>query len=234
MKAGALEFRDIMADVIWLRPCRQWPGGRTMKASSRIDRTPPLLRWSGTRSPIQNAWNGGGRISPNLIGLRADLLEHVEVVLVTRPPHSLEDADIPARNVRHAQAEYRFKPVRTHQRCIPRVRRAPVMPHEDRAGDLQRVKQTNQVPGRLQRGVQVCVRGSCAAPIAPHVRSDCSISGRRGGFHLPAPRVGRIRKPVAEKDGWPFPLLSYGQGHAIRRDVVRLRPASPASSPSAI
>jgi hypothetical protein len=27
---------------------------------------------------------------------------------------------------------------------------------------------------------------------------------------------------VAEKNGWPFPLLSYGQGDAIRRDVVRL------------
>jgi hypothetical protein len=27
---------------------------------------------------------------------------------------------------------------------------------------------------------------------------------------------------VAEKNGWPFPLLSYGQGDAIRRDVDRL------------
>src|ERR1700692_3148977 len=98
-----------------------------MKASSRMERTPPLVGWSGPRSPIQNAWNGDGRISPNLIGLGPDLLKHVEVVLMARLPHSLEDADVPARNVRHAQAEHRFKSIRTHQRCVPGVRRAPVM-----------------------------------------------------------------------------------------------------------
>src|SRR5580704_11716152 len=114
-----------------------------MKASSGIDRTPPLVRWSGTRSPIQNAWNGDGGVSPNLIGVRSDLFKHVEVVLMTRLPHPLEDADIPARNVRHTQAEQSFKSIRTHQRRVPRVRRAPVMAHEDYARDLQRIKQTN-------------------------------------------------------------------------------------------
>src|SRR5271169_5413545 len=115
-----------------------------MKASSGMDRTPPLVGWSGTRGPIQNPWNGNGGISPNLIRLRSDLFEHVEVVLMTRLPHPLEDADVPARNVRHTQAEHRFKSIRTHQRCIPRVRCAPVVADEDCAGDLQNIEQANE------------------------------------------------------------------------------------------
>ena len=193
-----------------------------MEASSRIDRTPAPVRRSGTRSPIENAWNGDRRVSPNLISVRSDLFKHVEVVLMTRLPHPLEDADVAARNVRHTQAEQSFKSIRTHQRRIPRVRRAPVMPHEDRARNLQRIEQTNEVASRLQRRIQDRVQWSCAASIAAHIRSNCSISGGRDGFHLPAPRVGRIRKPVAEKNGWSLPLLSHGQGDAIRRDVVRL------------
>src|ERR1700677_992673 len=163
VKAGALEFRNVMTDVIWLRPCRQWPGDRTIKASRGMDRTPPLIGWSGARSPIQNPWNGDGGVSPNLIGVRSDLFKHVEVVLMTRLPHPLEDADVPTRNVRHTQAEQSFKSIRTHQRRIPRVTGAPVMPHEDRAGDLQRIEQTNEVAGRLQRRVHDCVQRSCAA-----------------------------------------------------------------------
>ena len=108
---------------------------------------------------MENGRNGNGRVGPNLISLRPDLLEHVEVVLMTRLPHPLEDADVRARNVRHTQAEHRCKSIRKHQRRIPRVTCAPVMPHEDRARDLQRIKQTNEVAGRLQRRVQGCIRG---------------------------------------------------------------------------
>jgi hypothetical protein len=108
---------------------------------------------------MENGRNGNGRVGPNLISLRPDLLEHVEVVLMTRLPHPLEDTDLPTRNVGHAQAEHRFESIRTHQRRIPRVTGAPVMPHEHRAGDLQRVKQANEIASRLQRRLQACVRG---------------------------------------------------------------------------
>jgi len=68
-------------------------------------------------------------------------------------PNALEDADISTRNVRHAQAEHRFKSIRTHQRSVPRMRCTPVMTHEDSVGDTQRIEQTNQVTGRMQRRV---------------------------------------------------------------------------------
>src|SRR3984957_19586417 len=91
VKAGALEFRDRMIDVIRLRPGRQRPGSRTTKASSRIERTPPLIGWSGTRRPIESTGNADGGVSPNLIGLWAHLFEHVEVVLMNPPPPPLPD-----------------------------------------------------------------------------------------------------------------------------------------------
>src|ERR1700675_1942476 len=102
---------------------------------------PPLVGWSRTRCPIQNPWNGDCGVSPLLIGVRSDLFEHVEFVLMTGFPHQLEDANIPARNVRHAQAEHRFKSIRTHQRGAPRMTCTPVMAHKDSAGDLQRIEQ---------------------------------------------------------------------------------------------
>jgi hypothetical protein len=130
-----------------------------MKASSRIDRTPPFVDWRGVRRPTQNPWNGDRGVSPNLIGVGSDLFEHVEVVLMTQVPHSLEDTDIPARNVRHTEAEHCFESIRTHQRRIPRVRCAPVVAHEDGAGDLKRIKETNEIASRLQRRVQRRIRG---------------------------------------------------------------------------
>jgi hypothetical protein len=39
---------------------------------------------------------------------------------------------------------------------------------------------------------------------------------------------------MAEKNGRPFPLLSYGQGDVIRRDVVRLEAGVAGIFPSAI
>jgi hypothetical protein len=51
----------------------------------------------------------------------------------------------------------------------------------------------------------------------------------RDGFHLPAPRIGSIRKPVTEKNGRPSPLLSYVQGDAICIDVIFLKEAIGAS-----
>ena len=59
--------------------------------------------------PNTEPLDGYRGVSPNLIGLRSDLFEHVEIALMARLPHFLEDADIPARNVRHAQAKHRFE-----------------------------------------------------------------------------------------------------------------------------
>jgi len=87
-----------------------------MKASCRIHRVPPRVAWSRTRCPIQDSWNGDCGVSPNLIGVRSDLFEHVEIVLMAGLPHALENADIPPRNVRHANAQHCFKSIRTHQR----------------------------------------------------------------------------------------------------------------------
>ena len=111
-------------------------------------------------TPNTESRNGDCGVGPNLIGVRSDLFEHVEIVLMARLPHALEDADIPARNVRHAQAEHRCKSIGTHQRGVPRMSCTPVMAHEDSAGDIQRIEQANEVAGRLQRRVQGCVRRS--------------------------------------------------------------------------
>ena len=114
-----------------------------MKASCRIHRAPPPLGWSRTRCPIQNPWNGDCGVSPNLIGVRSDLFEHVEIVSMAGLPHALEDADIPTRNVRHAQAEHGCKSIRTHQRSVPCMSCTPVMAHENGAGNTKRIEQTN-------------------------------------------------------------------------------------------
>ena len=110
--------------------------------------------------PNQNSRNSNRSVGPNLIGLRSHLFKHVEIVLVPGAAHFLKDTDIPTGNVRHAQAEQRFKSIRTHQPGAPRMGRTPVMGYEDGAGDLQRIEQTNQVTSRLQRRVQGCVRRS--------------------------------------------------------------------------
>src|SRR6266851_1820424 len=129
-----------------------------MKAPCRIRRTPPLVGWGQTRCPIQNPWNGDGGVGPNLIGLCSYLFEHIEIVLMTRLPHSLEDADITTRSVRHTQAEHRCKSIRTHQCSVPGMSCTPIVAYEDRAGDLQRIEQADEVASRLQRRVQGCVR----------------------------------------------------------------------------
>ena len=131
-----------------------------MKASGWIHRAPPRLGWSRTRGPIQDPWNGDCGISPNLVGVRPDLFEHVEIVLMAGLPHALESADIPTRNVRHAHAQHRFKSIRTHQRGVPRMTCTPVMAYEDSAGDIQRIEYSNQIAGRMQGRVQGCVRRS--------------------------------------------------------------------------
>src|SRR5476649_2856188 len=193
-----------------------------MKASCRIHWTPQLVGRCRTRCPIQNSWNGDGGVGPNLIGVRSDLFEHVEIVLMAGLAHLLEDADIPTRNERHAQAEHSRKSIGTHQRRLPHVGCPPVMTHEDSTRNLQRIEQTNQVADRLQWRVQGCVRRSRAASVAAHIRSNCSISGRCDCFHLSTPRIGGIRKSVAEKNGRPVPLFSYVQGDAIGSNVVLL------------
>ena len=132
-----------------------------MKASGRVHRAPPLVGWSRTRCPIQNSWNGSRSVGPHLIGLRSHLFKHVKIVLVSGATHFLEDTDISTGNVRHAQAEQRSKSIRTHQPGAPRMSRTPVMGHEDGAGGLQRIEQTNQVTSRLQRRVQGCVERDC-------------------------------------------------------------------------
>jgi hypothetical protein len=75
-------------------------------------------------------------------------------------PHELEDANVPTRNVRDAQAEHRFKSIRTHQRCVPRVTCTPIMTHDDSTENAQRIEETDQVTGRIQRRVQGCIRRS--------------------------------------------------------------------------
>src|SRR4029077_1116777 len=114
-----------------------------MKASRRIHGAPLLIARSRTRCPIQNPWNGDCRVSPNLIGLRLHLFEHVEIVLMAGLSHALEYADIPTWDVRHAHTDQRFKSIRTHQRCVPRMTCTPVMAHDDSAGYPQRIEQPN-------------------------------------------------------------------------------------------
>jgi hypothetical protein len=69
VKAGALEFRDVMVDVFRLRPWRQRTGGWPMKAPCRIQGTPLLARRSRARGPMQDAWNRDCGVSPNLTGV---------------------------------------------------------------------------------------------------------------------------------------------------------------------
>jgi len=135
-----------MSDVVWFRPRRQWPRSRPMKASCRIHRVPPLLSRSRAGCPIQNSRNGDRSVGPNLIGFRSHLFEHVEIVLMSGVTHFFEDADIPMRNVRHAQAEQRFETIGTHQPCTPRVSCTPVMSHEDSAGDLSASSSSTRSP----------------------------------------------------------------------------------------
>ena len=52
-------------------------------------------------------------------------------------------------------------------------------------------------------------RGEWQGEVQNLTKNGREISGRRDSVHLPSPRVGGIRKSVAEKNGWPFPLLSY-------------------------
>ncbi len=105
VETGALELGDIMRDVIRISPRWQRPRSRTIKASCRIQRIPPFVGWSRTRCPIQNTRNGNSSIGPNMIGLWSHLFEHVEIVLMPGITHFLEGADVPAGNVRHADAE---------------------------------------------------------------------------------------------------------------------------------
>ena len=206
-----------------------------MKASSRIDRTPPLVRRSRTRSPIQNAWNGDRGVSPNLIGLRSDLFEHVEVVLMTRLPHSLEDADVAARNVRHAQAEHRFKSIRTHQRRVPRVTLRPShAPRGPRSrSSAHRADQRGRRPfaaacTRLRPPALSCVHSRAYPEQLLDIRPTRRLSSA-GATCRTYPetrgRKERLALPLAQlrDKEMPFVATSYV-----------LRPASPASSASAI
>src|ERR1700734_419023 len=120
-----------------------------MKASCWIHRAPTRLGWSRSRCPIQNPWNGDCGISPDLNGIRPDLFEHVEIVLMAGLPHALENADIPPRNERHTYAQHRFKSIRTHQRSVPRMSCPPVVAHDDGARDIQRIEQSNQITGGM-------------------------------------------------------------------------------------
>src|SRR3984957_5453891 len=120
MKAGTLEFRDVMSDVVWWYPRWQRPGSRTIKGPRRIHRAPPLVDWGRSRRPIQNSRDGDRRVSPNSIGLGPHLVEHVEIVLTPGVAHRLEDADIATRDVWHAQAEQRLESIGTHQPGTPR------------------------------------------------------------------------------------------------------------------
>src|ERR1700722_7845055 len=114
-----------------------------MTASSRIHRIPPRVGSGRTRCTIQNHWNGDCGVGPNMIGFRSYLFEHVEIVLMPGLPHALEGADVPTRNVRHAHAEHSLKTIGTHQHRVPSMSCTPVMAHEDRAGDIQHIEQTN-------------------------------------------------------------------------------------------
>jgi hypothetical protein len=84
-----------------------------------------------------------------------------------------------------------------------------------------RAEQADEVASRVQCPVQVCVGRCRTASIAAHIRGDRPISGRRDGLHLAAPRIGGIRKSVAEKNGRPLPLLGDMQRYAVGCDVVR-------------
>jgi hypothetical protein len=54
---------------------------------------PSLVDRGRTRCPTQNARNRDSSVRSDLIGFRFDLLEHVEVVLVSGSWHPLEDTD---------------------------------------------------------------------------------------------------------------------------------------------
>ncbi len=84
-----------------------------MKASCRVQRVPSRLGWSRTRCPKQDPRNRDSGIGPNLVGFRFDLLEHIEVVSMPIGSHTLEDADITTREIRHTQAEHRFESIRS-------------------------------------------------------------------------------------------------------------------------
>ena len=193
-----------------------------MKASCRVQRIPSLVSWSRTRCPIQDPRNRDGSIGPNLIGFRFDLFEHVEVVFMPGGSHALEDADITAGKVRHAQAKHRFESVGTHHRSIPRMGCAPVVTHDDGAGNIQCIEQSR--PDR-QPYAAACTRLSrmelsCARIRAYLEQSRESRLTQRlsfvGAMYMRCPESRDRRERRA------LPKLSDVQGDAIRRDLALL------------
>ena len=140
VEAGAPEFSDVVIDVIRFRPCRQRPGSRATQAARGIHRAPALTSGSSGRCPVQDSWNADFSICPKPIRIRSNLLEHIEIVFLAGPSHLVEDTDVSARDVRHAQAKHRLESIRTQQRRVPRVGCTPVVTHENSARDPERVE----------------------------------------------------------------------------------------------
>ena len=201
-----------------------------MQAACRIHGVPPRVGWSRARCPVQDPWNGDCGVSPNLIGVRSDLFEHVELIFIAQFAHALEYADIPTRNVRHTHAENRFKSIRADQRRIPSMRCPPVMANEDGILDAQAVKQPNQVACRMQRCIERRFRRSRTVAIAAHIWSNSAKSGRCDGSHLPAPGIRSIWKPVTEQYSRSFSLLGDVQGNAVCGDVILFKHVTIVSS----
>ena len=73
---------------------------------------------------------------------------------MSRCTHAFEDADITARDVRHAQAKHRRESIRTHQGGIPCMGCTPVVTHDYGAGNIQRIEESDEVSRRLERRIQ--------------------------------------------------------------------------------